>query len=520
MEGLPNETDVQYTKHKPLEAIPDLLTEQEKKDLNVGTIRKKWVTYWIKRLATETSTLPNNIRVILEQKKDMQHIVLKLRDVNSLFDYVTDRIIDLKKKAGILEIVLDTTEDSVVTVEADNLEQNLQDADIANCAIVEHTLPNVASKQEKRDLAMNTSQKGWTKYWLKRLVPEIDILPTNISRAVSTYLTTGKIINIATLPSYINKRISILQFQIQKREKMARLKKELRRVDAREDLPEHEKKQRKAISYDHEVESLFVIERGNKKIFTIGDIIGDLEWGIKYYPDESVPYAIWRKIRKLSALKETRTELEEIFNIEISQMEKISLPTTVYKVKDIEAHLAHIGIHGVVAERMIQSVLVRIAYNHPELNLKIEHSNAVEDSELKYDFKIVIPIKARGVAIEGNSLPREDYKQEKKRIGIQFTVTRKPSNISKKRKQVEDAKQRLTDLPYRNYIKRQVDDIVLISVSLNSYINCFRKWISEGKPSGGPEQYLTSEEKAYFLKTALNGLVDLSDEEIEKLANE
>lgn len=49
-----------------------------------------------------------------------------------------------------------------------------------------------------------------------------------------------------------------------------------------------------------------------------------------------------------------------------------------------------------------------------------------------------------------------------------------------------------------------------------AYTKCFGSWAKK-KPSGGPEQYLTHEEKVRIFKAVTKNFIDLSDEQIQQL---
>ena len=170
-----------------------------------------------------------------------------------------------------------------------------------------------------------------------------------------------------------------------------------------------------------------------------------------------------------------------------------------------------------IAERMLKGFLTRIQYNHPGVRMKVESVNVVEDAELKYDLKITVIRHRRGIAIEGENLPREEYAALKKSVGIQLS-TRQGSGTGGKGGQIKEVKNLIGQHPeYLGFLKKPVDDIVLVKVPFETYQINFRRWLDEGKPSGGPEQYLTREEKIKILKAVTKDILDLSNEELEKI---
>ena len=168
---------------------------------------------------------------------------------------------------------------------------------------------------------------------------------------------------------------------------------------------------------------------------------------------------------------------------------------------------------------MAKNFLIRVTDNNPKLKFKVESSNALEDAKLKYDFKIVTEQKKRGVAIEGDKMPRDEFVSAKKRIGIQFTSTDKGSALKKKQRQIKGIQEKLDQLKskYQSEIKKPVDDIVLVSLHLDTYKKRFKKWLDNGKPSGGPEQYLDHGEKMKLVEKVTQNFLELSRQEIKDL---
>ena len=375
----------------------------------------------------------------------------------------------------------------------------------------------VISEQERQDMEMDTSAKGWPKYWMRRLAGEIDILPNEIGETVKKLNAkmNPKENQRTSLAEYVNRRVEILKFQVLKREEMAKLKDMLGRIDSKRI---GEGKNTRTVSYDESTRKMTVMENDAPCEISWGDIVADGEWGIKYQPDRSMPENVWRKMRKLIAVKETRRNIENIYNKELSAVECVPIATSSWDVNFFEKQLKkdpHIS--GAIAERMAQNFLIRLGYDNQSFMLRVEHSNTLEDAVLKYDFKVVLPEKMRGVTIEGDELSREEYIKSKRKLGIQFTTISNPNKLHQKEIQVDKAKIEISDEKYNRFIKKQVDDIVLVSLPFGTYKTYFEKWLAEGKPSGGPEQYFTKEEKVALIKKVTENALDLTDKEIEEL---
>ena len=116
--------------------------------------------------------------------------------------------------------------------------------------------------------------------------------------------------------------------------------------------------------------------------------------------------------------------------------------------------------------------------------------------------------------MEGDAISRQQIVENKRKIGVQFTVTQGGGG---KARQVTEAKNKLHEERYIKIIKKGVDDIILLRLPLGTYRQHFQEWLVAGKPPGGPEQYLTREEKVLIFKKTTKDFLDLSDEEINKL---
>lgn len=387
----------------------------------------------------------------------------------------------------------------------------------------------VISEQERMDAKMDASQKGWARYWGKRLLPEISILPEPVKNVIEKYIREGK---FSFLPGeesdyygYIKGRITAKRFEISKREAMAKLKGELRNIDTGEFSPESLKDKR-VVRYDEKSKSLLVKnDDGSEKEITFGDLVGDYTWGIKYAPDQSMPRQLWRKIAKTMALHEARNTVSAVYDNELAHyhgipsgvVATIPLDYIEKRINKEKKAFGKIGrsTAGAVAERMITEFLTRIQYNNADLGFKIENANALEDTMLKYDFKIIAK-KRRGIALEAEDTPRDQIINNKRNLGIQFTTSSQPETLTKKETAVGEARKKIHE--YEDFVKRQVDDIVIVSMpELSEFAELYDRWVNEDRPSGGPEQYLAREQKLEIFNQATAGLVDLSKQELAEL---
>ncbi|OHA49825.1 MAG: hypothetical protein A3A80_01105 [Candidatus Terrybacteria bacterium RIFCSPLOWO2_01_FULL_44_24] len=256
------------------------------------------------------------------------------------------------------------------------------------------------------------------------------------------------------------------------------LRETIKSIDRHEDFPEEERLNRRTIYYDEQLGKLFVIENGQQKPITIGDIAGDAEWSIRYRPDDAMDNNIWARIRKVSALVETRKDLAD--NLDVRQDLKIvKRPDALKRLEAIHQLKDTYAARGVIAEVIARSFLLRLQHNDRFLGFRVRQSTSYEDDILKYDLKIV---------------------QGKKSIGLQLTVTEKRHGRRKHRQLVTEGQQSLQEQvdSIKQVIQHPADEIVLVILPKLDYTGYFNQWLDAGKPSGGPEQFMNAEEMQLF----------------------
>lgn len=406
-----------------------------------------------------------------------------------------------------------------VLSEAESFGELLRRIKIANRILLGTSKKPVLEEAELEDIrraSQKQTRESFLRYWGRRLSPEIALLPSEISQIVEKAASGQKLTSTErqNLKSYVKRRLMMLEFSAKKRLVMANLRKRLVDIDNGKDYEEHEKRKRRAIKYDPEIKMLFVEHRGKKIPITLDDILADGEWGILYYPDKSVP-PIWRRrIRKRSDIAEARRQIESIFNEQLTKIQGIPLPTSAIPLENLNKIIEEnpgSAAAGIIAERMVKTLLMRWARRNPGFSFKVESSNSWEDAELKYDFKIIFTKITKGIAVEGENMPRNEYVSGKKLIGVQLTTSANPKNLAKKSEQIERARKKMEEVinksPYGKLIKRPVDDIVLLSLPFDGYLACFRRWEKEGKPPGGPEQFLDENHQREIYKAATAGIL-------------
>jgi len=394
-------------------------------------------------------------------------------------------------------------------------------------------VPIILTPSIENDMQMDTSRRGWLKYWKHRFIQNPEIFPEKIQKNFQKLVDGSAESNdYDAIQAHFSKREELLkkkkvrsEFAQGRVHIMEELHQRMRDIDARVNYSEDELRHRYIVTYDDITKELFVLENGNKRKISYGDIVADYEWGIQYAPDESCPPQMWRKIRKLSDITEARGKIEQSVNTELvilkpSTSMSVRYQFTVQNLEEFSSHLnrkERRGFEGIMAEHMILSFLTRFQHNNPALQFRVEPANILEDTKLKYDFRVVVTQKNRGVAVEGEELPREEYVVERKRLGLQFTISKSGKKFREKEKFIKNVDVAELSKKYGKFIKRPVDEIVMISVPFDSYFTNFRKWIDAGKPPGGPEQLFTKEEKTTILKKILEPYYQFTDKELESL---
>lgn len=350
------------------------------------------------------------------------------------------------------------------------------------------------SDEVAEDLGHPTTRSGWKNYWNKRL-------ENKLSQAEFTSLWR----DYRALQNRVNHDVEEAHYIERRTAVMQRLATQLAEIDERIEYPENELESRREVFFDENTDKYYIVnEQGENYPFQYYDIMPDLEWGVAYRPSPELPPAGWRKIRKQSAVAEARMAIDGIDNEELAKNEHISLPTTTISGEWIEKSFNkknYSGLHGVIGERMAKNALLRRSKAQPEAGMRVENSNALEDAELKYDFKVKVNVHRRGIATEPDDMNREDYVAQKRMLGIQFTVGQGLG----KDLQIAHAKEQLGDVRLSERIRHEVDDIILVKLNVFGNLR-YQKWLDDGKPPGGPERYMEEAEIENLITLVSNNL--------------
>lgn len=350
------------------------------------------------------------------------------------------------------------------------------------------------------DIGHPTSRKGWNPYWQERLDEEIKSLPEEVR-------TSPSALN-QWMRKQVNEHIGEGRYIEQRMQVMHKLASRLAEIDQHIDYPESEHQFRRMVQYSEETNEPYVMtEDGQAHVLDIDNITTDIDWGVVYRPDANMPPELWRSIRKRMDITEARRNIEEIYNEELAKREGVSLPTTSISGVWLEEHFNpnNSSIAGIIGERMAKNALHSLGHQHKEMGLRVENSNAFEDAALKYDFKIALPNITRGVATVPFGVDREEYVATKRNVGVQFTISKDSKILRKKEGQLRTVRERIGDDEMRKYTKRPISDIILVSLRLDASKR-YAQWLSAGKPPGGPEQYISEEERNELFAKITEGL--------------
>ncbi|MBI3632337.1 MAG: hypothetical protein HY225_02725 [Candidatus Vogelbacteria bacterium] len=361
----------------------------------------------------------------------------------------------------------------------------------------------VKSKQNYKIILPKPGSSGWESGWLRYLSKSYGgYIPKNLENYLDLYRKNGfkkppgvfipqSLMQYATL---VHRRIHgsggrhrnrLEGIQYSKDSIMGELKSRLQGTDISADYPEAERFGRTAIFFDDANGEIYFNNNGFKKYMSEDDIVADLDWRIKYRPDISMPKKIWRRIRKLSDINEAKNLIQSLYSTELV-LRGYGSGSAVQPQDDVEFSRPRSA--GFLAEKMIVNILKRRRSDYKEGLIIAEPSDSIEDSEFKYDFKVqFIPWEKLGVGRPHT-------------VGFQLTVSPRGGH---KGSDVTKANKRLSTSPDTIKIKNPVERVVLLRSPRIDWTQYYTRWLNEGKPSGGPEQYLTDSEKESVISSIM-----------------
>lgn len=397
--------------------------------------------------------------------------------------------------------------------------------DVALAAIEERTdryapllggFPTPDESTALEDAQHDVTNPQWMQYWRDKVLAEVGAglrVPAQIKDIVRRRALDGQETEI--FHRYVQGRSHSTRFWMSQQAAARRLHEELGRIDAHEDVVDPEAEHVRTVSWDASKQELYATSSdGVRGKVTLGDVAADRAWGLTYRPDDSVPAELWRRIRRVSAIRGAQLETEDLYNRLVAEREGLNLPTSSWSLEQI----AKEPKQGIVAERMIQTLLVRLQYDNPEFGVEVEASNAFEDDQLKYDFKVIFKTKhRRGVAVcDPPDKTREIYVEEKRRLGLQFTVDTSRETLAHKAQQLVRARGELRVKHGAEYVPNPPDDVVLVAVPMRNCSDAFLDWEDAGRPPGGPERFMSMADRLRPIQEVFRGRLAVSDAELRE----
>ena len=283
----------------------------------------------------------------------------------------------------------------------------------------------------------------------------------------------------------------------EKRNKMEQLHRALKNLDEGESVEEFIDETRRVVSFDGAKQQYFVEENGAEKVIGVGDIVSDYAWGIKYLPDSRmIDATAYRTLAKRILINEARRDLEKIHDKEFTKQGGFSFSKFRERFLKTSKNNREVlmGEFGFIAEIIVREFLARISQNN-NLDFVVSRATIKEDRDFKYDFKIRVKQRIRGIDINS--------KLAYKFLGINLKtiVKRKKVSIGKA----------------AEGIKEEVDEIFILKVPAKDIRKAFRQWFEAGEPSRGPEQFLSPELKKAILKAVTEKLVEVPQDVFDKI---
>lgn len=339
--------------------------------------------------------------------------------------------------------------------------------------------------------------------------PEID--PALADKGgVETWEGEGGAVEQEKPKKKIKEKETLEHLSIRKKARMEALHLVIKHLDEGEPVKEFEDETRRVVYFDEEGQQYFLEERGQRKNIGIGDIVSDYAWGIKYVPDGEMREPAYRTLAKRVLANEARRDIENLYDQELAKIWPSSHHGRLLHVSPTQPHLEKhwkrgkelVIWSGFIAEKAVRELLNRIGLNE-KLNFVVSRASALEDSIYRYDFKIRVLQRNRGVRVKSENTSGTT------KFGIQFGAV-KPRYARKKTKVIKEIKEKFVkELP--------VEDILIVTVDTDEFISVFNRWLELSKPSGGPEQFLSPELKKAILKAVTEKLVDIPQEVFDKI---
>lgn len=293
----------------------------------------------------------------------------------------------------------------------------------------------------------------------------------------------------------------IYRLQLAKQDIFKKLKADISALDNPEMEPRLEGS--KKVSFENG--SYFAAEENDRTPVTLGEILTDGDWGIKYALDRSVP----RETRKKYLVEAAKRDIRSLLNRQIYVDEIASQKTGpgvkgAYARKFEEEEVLGELRPGILAEKMVDGLLKKMSFSQGA-DFEIIESDVHLDVVKKIDFIIRRKKHYRGVDVEAES------RQGK---GIQFTISQNKERLAEKERQRARANAMLKP-------EDRLEEIVLVSVPIRHIQDVYARWKAH-PAAGGPEKLWDIETKKEIFTNLLSGMLQSREieEQWEKLKKE
>lgn len=225
---------------------------------------------------------------------------------------------------------------------------------------------------------------------------------------------------------------------------------------------------------------VWVAEDGTQHEASLGDLITDGEWGVRYYLD---PVTAPRADRKRHRVADARRDIADLLDEQIVTEE--------YQTRSkhradaaggiLRAHRRvlqgadlQVGDSGKIAEILVQNVLTKFMIDRGS-DVVIERADVYQDAVQMIDFIVKRRAHRRGAQVEEMPTLR--------RVGIQFTLQAWGQKLQQKIKSLEATKGDIIEAMREH---DRIDDIVFIRMRIPDLVQQYTAWIAAGRPPGGP----------------------------------
>ena len=266
---------------------------------------------------------------------------------------------------------------------------------------------------------------------------------------------------------------TVFLLQKEKHELMGELHKKIQEIEEGKEISGFTEGEPRAVEWNKAGHRAMVVLPSGKRVSaTVGELVTDGEWGLKYTLSKDVPL----DIKKRFIIAEARRKILALADEQIIETERVKKTTreggetspsyrAIYEDEKTETR------DGVIAEKIIETFFEKNILDHG-LKMRLERVDRQRDVDEKIDFIFHLPRHQRGVGVDASD-ERED-------IGIQLTVSNDPKLLKHKAKKIEEAKETFDGK------RGEVDDIVLVTLPLKHMQEKIVSWKNEEMLPGGP----------------------------------